>query len=560
VKRFKQYIDFVREEKDKTGLFIKLAIDRHLNDIGQSTKPSYPYYFDNELASKYIRLFEVFRHWKGEWADKRITLEPHQVFYLASLAGWRQKGTKYRRYKNAFKEVARKNGKTTECAGKAIIHLLLDKEPGAQVYAAATKEDQAIIVVNDAGKIILQTPELKEYFDTYVYRGKIHRIVKRDLSGFMAALGRDSKTQDGLDPSYGIIDEYHAHVTDELVNVIESGMGSRRQRMIDIITTAGFNKQHPCYSITRKKAINVLKGIVQEDDFFTMLFELDKEDDWENKETWIKANPNLGSSVKMEYLKSRFESAKNEGGSKEVDFKTKNLNQWTDSEVTWIPDDVWMSTVEKFSIEDLYGYECNIGLDLASTRDTTCLMLLFDKAGKYFIYPFFYVPELSAKVRSKKDGVNYDTWIKQGYIIETPGNVTDYDYIRKTLLDLKDKIKIKSISYDSWNTSQFIPKLIDDGFKCNPFGQGMSIMSAPTKELEKLIYQKRIIHTGNPVMRWQMSNVLILRDANDNYKINKEKSKEKVDGAVALVMAYGDYLTSSPGGPSVYEERGILKL
>jgi phage terminase large subunit-like protein len=186
-------------------------------------------------------------------------------------------------------------------------------------------------------------------------------------------------------------------------------------------------------------------------------------------------------------------------------------------------------------------------------------MLLFVKDGKYFMWPYFYVPEMTARERSKKDGVNYDLWIKQGYIIETPGNVTDYQFIRKDLNRLKNEgINIKMIRYDKWNATQFIPQLVDDGFTCAEFSQYISAMAPPTKELEKEIYRGTIKHTGNPVMRWMISNIMILRDANDNYKINKEKSKDKVDGPVALVMAYDE--ASLTSGTSVYEERGILTL
>jgi phage terminase large subunit-like protein len=335
--------------------------------------------------------------------------------------------------------------------------------------------------------------------------------------------------------------------------------GARKQPLIVAFTTAGFDRQSICYEIYQY-AKKVKAEIIEDETFLPVIYEADEDDDINEEATWAKANPNYGVSLRKEYVQEEAQRATKEAGYENT-FRRLQLNQWTSSDTRWIPDELWMKSMVHFNFEDLKGLNCHVGLDLASTKDTTCLMLLFPKDDKFYIYPYFFVPELSARQRTKKDGVNYDQWIKEGYIIETPGEVTDYEYVRQTLLKLRESVNMVSISYDSWNTSQFIPKLLEDGFTCMPFGQGMSVMSAPTKEVEKLIYQEKIVHTGNPVMRWQVSNVMIQRDANDNYKINKKKSTEKVDGAVALVMAYGDYLTNNgKGGASIYESRGIITI
>jgi phage terminase large subunit-like protein len=287
-----------------------------------------------------------------------------------------------------------------------------------------------------------------------------------------------------------------------------------------------------------------LKGIKKDETHFALIYALDKGDDWEDEKVWIKANPNLDVSVKKSFLKERYKKAKNEGGSKEVDFKTKNLNIWTDTKEVWVPDDIFMSAAEKFDISELNGRQCFGGIDLASTRDISAFILLFpDVAGKHIVLCYYFIPELSAQERIKKDGVNYGTWIKDGYIIETEGNVTDYGYIRQIINELNKQYEIRRIAYDRWNSSQLIIDLTGDGFDCMPYGQGFASMSGACKELEKLIHAKQINHLGNPVLRWMNNNVIMKTDPAGNIKIDKSNSNEKVDGMVALVMALGNYMS-----------------
>lgn len=514
------------------------------------------FHYDIKAADKAVNWIEKYcTHVNGELGGLPFLLAPWQKEQIIKpVFGWKREDGS-RRYRRVLVFIPRKNGKSTLGSALALYLLSADGEKGSQVYSAASDRGQAGIIHDDAKTMIKQNSELSLRIQSFR-----NSIIYERTASFYKVLSKAADNKHGFN-SHGIIfDELHTQPNRELWDVLTTSIGSRLQPIVFVFTTAGFDRQSICYE-QYEYAKKVRDGIIQDEEFLPVIFESDPKDDINDPRVWASCNPNLAilGALKLDYVTKEAARATNEPGYENT-FRRLQLNQWTQSETRWIADEVWMGSVEKFSIDDFAGCECHIGLDLASTRDTTCMMLFFERGGKFYTWPYFYVPELSARERSKKDGVNYDTWIKQGYIIETPGNVTDYEYIRKTLLDLKDKIRIKSISYDSWNTSQFIPKLVDDGLKCNPFGQGMSIMSTPTKELEKLIYQKRIIHTGNPVMRWQMSNVLILRDANDNYKINKEKSKEKVDGPVALVMAYGDYLTGTGGGPSVYEERGILKL
>lgn len=538
---YKKYIEDVLSGKILTGEYVKLAARRHISDLKRIGLDDFPYYMDEKEGKRWIDLAAKCNHYRGTFARRPIVLEPWQQFYFMMQFGWRKQGGG-RRFRNSYLEIGRKNGKTTMCAVKAIAHILLDKEAGAQVYFAATKEDQARIGFGDVSEIIKVTPGLSDKF-------KIFTKSVTSGNSFIKPLGSDSNTQDGTDPSFGIIDEYHAHPDSGMLNVLRTGMGMRKSPMIDIITTAGFNRQLPCYTETRNASVKILEGILQDDTQFALIYTLDTEDDWQDQSRWIKSNPNM-IAQEPGYLDSMYRLAKNEGGSMEIEFKTKNLNIWTDTQTTWIADDKWMQcNLGQIKIEP--GTECFAGLDLASTKDICALVLLFTSSnGTQQIMPVFFIPEISVTERVKKDGVNYDRWVKEGFIIKTPGNVTDYDFIRAKINELNELYPIKRLAYDRWNSSQLIINLTADGVECFPFGQGFASMSSPTKELEKLITGQQINHGGNPVLRWMNSNIMLMTDPAGNIKINKAKSTEKVDGMVALVMALGNYIQAGGLGQS----------
>jgi len=527
LKRFDQYINDVLSGKQVTGELIKLAVERHSNDLTKS----WQYKFDYSVADRAIKFFELLRHWKGEWAGTPIHLEPHQVFYIGSLFGWlREDGT--RRFRTSFKEVARKNGKTSEGAGKVLFHLLKDNEMGAQAYFVATKERQAKIGFDDSDGIISTTSDLGEYF-------KILRnsIICHPSKGFIQYLGSDSKKQDGFDPSWGVIDEYHAHKTDEMLNVLESGMGSRRQPMIDVITTAGFHKEYPCYSNLRRVSIDVLRGIKTDETLLALIFEMDKDDDWKDQSLWIKSNPNLGVSVKMDYMLTRFNQAINEGSTKEIDFKTKNLNIWTDSADTWIPDEVWMKGA--LALPDLTGRQCWGGLDLATKRDITSFVLMFPIDNKFYVKCWFFIPEAMVKSREEMD---YRGWVNDGYLIQTPGDVTDYDYVKSVIRECMSKYSVQKIGYDDWNASQTVIDLGKEGVSMAPVRQGMKTMHPASVSLEDKAIEGNLIHAGHPVLRWMNSNVVLKFDPAGNFMMDKGSSMNKIDGMVFIAMGIHEYI------------------
>jgi phage terminase large subunit-like protein len=518
--RFYQYTEDVLSGKVVTGDLIKLAVKRFITDRDKS----WEFTFDEKKADKAVRFFEQLNHWKGEWAGTQIKLEPHQVFYIGQLFGWVNEDG-FRRFRTSFKEVARKNAKTTECAGKALYHLVMEKEAGAQVYFAATKEDQARIGFKDVQKIA-EKSALKS-----MVKVMTKSVIYSD--GFIKPLGSDSNTQDGFDPSWGVIDEYHAHKTDEMLNVLESGMGARRQPVIDVITTAGFNKDYPCFSALRKTAIDILKGIKTDESLLAMIFELDEGDDWHDQSTWIKSNPNLGVSVKPEFLQARFLQATNEGGTKEVDFRTKNLNQWTDSADTWIPDDKFMECSDP--LPDLTGRNCYLALDLADTDDMNSVSAFFPGDPNFTIVKY-YIPEDTIQERIKA-GADHYRWKQQGWLNVTPGNVTDYDFILKEITDMADKYRVIKLGYDPWKAQQIAIKIQDNGIKVEEVRQGIPSMGAATANIERLILSKKLIHGGNPILRWNNANIVLIKDSNGNIKMDKGHSMGKIDGMVAVGIA-----------------------
>jgi phage terminase large subunit-like protein len=321
-------------------------------------------------------------------------------------------------------------------------------------------------------------------------------------------------------------------------------MGARRQPLLFTITTAGFNREGPCYK-HRQYCSQVLAGALKDDSLFTVIYSLDPGDDWTDPKTWAKANPNWGVSVYPKKLEQSINEAK-ELTHKEVEFKTKLLNVWTDTAQTWIADAVWSKDQPELSYSSLAGLECYGGLDLASTGDFCAFSLYFPEVDS--VITRYYLPEEAVKKRNDTAGANIRDWVRQGLIIETEGNVTDYNYIKADILDLAEQFEIKEIAFDRFNSSQLIIELQNEGLTLYPFGQGFVSMSAPTKELERLIKVGRLKHGNNPVTRWQMGNILLRRDPADKIKIDKAKSGDKVDGPVSIVMALGTYMQEAAKG------------
>jgi len=548
-----QYADDVLNEKILACNHVKNACKRYFDDIKHG--PERGIYFNEQKAIKAIKFSEVLKHFKSTAAGKPFIQEPWQQFITWNLFGF-ERANGYRRFTQSYISVAKKNGKSPYAGFVSAKGLLVDGEEAAEIYSTATTRDQAKEVFIYT-KEMLKRSKLKEYINFLT-----HSIAYEPNASFMKPLSADADSFEGKNPHIVTVDEFHAHKTDELYTNSKTAMVNRPQPLILVITTRGYNKQGPCFQMD-KIAIKILDGSLQQDNMFAIIYTLDDGDNWEDPKNWIKANPNLGVSVQLDKLQDGFIDAKNDP-TKAVSFKTKNLNLWEDAAKTWITTKQYNACTGDvpIDIEKLKGRKCWGGLDLASVNDTTSLCLIFpDDDHEYFtILWYFWLPEMSYQERIKKDGVNYDLWAKEGFIELTDGNTTDYNYIysritgftkygdKTTEPGIVDLFNLQSIAYDRYNSSQLVIDLIDQGIEMSAFGQGFVSMSTPTKEVFKLVLSQKLIHGGNPVGRWQCSNIVITQDAAENIKIDKKKAAEKVDGWVALVMAKGEYLTAMSEG------------
>lgn len=554
-----KYIDDVVNKLIPVGQAVDNAVWRHINDLNRAKEQGW--YFDKKTASIALRAIREIRHTSGKWAGERFQLQGWQAFIIWCVYGWKLEETKERRFQKVYIKIARKNGKTEFLAAIACLDILLFGIEGGELWWAATKKEQARIGWKRQKKMLEKLCKADKSVKK-LFKFNQFRIINQGNSMFVDAIGRDSNTEDGHLVYRGFIDEFHAHKTDEMVNILESGSVAFEGSCIWIITTAGYNKASYCkhFEDTCKQ---VLKGKKTNDGLFAMIFDLDEGDDWEDAKNWVKANPGLGISPTLNKFTQIYQNAITEGASKRIDFLTKNLNIWTNSEVTWINPTIWAKSGHgaTTTIEDLKGLECYGGLDLSSTKDITCLVLQFPlDNGFYAIRMFAWIPEDTARERAKEDGVKYLEWIDQGWLQTTPGNVVDFNYIHQTILKCAELYDIQAINYDRWNSSQLVNNLIDDGAKMFPFGQGYGSMSGPTKEVERKVLKGEYIHFDNPLLAWMIDNVMIVKDPADNVKIDKSKSSEKVDGAVAMVMSEGAWMSLKEEKKQEAYQGGVLVL
>lgn len=545
-----QYAADVLSGKQVACKWVRLAVERQVRDLKRAAEkdPSFPFYFDEFAANRPIEFIQEFcHHSKGKWArtNEKIKLEPWQQFILWAVFGWKQTDTGLRRFKTVINEVARKNGKSTLLAAIGLYLLIADGEPGAEVYAAATKKDQAKIIWGEAARMVKKSPYLKKHIES----SKANLAVL-DTSSKFEPLAADEDNLDGLNVHAGLIDEIHAHKTRGVFDVIDTATGSREQPVIWVITTAGTAFPNSIALELLDYGQDVLSGVQNDETFFAIIYTLDEGDEWDNEEVWVKANPNLGVSAKLEDMQRKCARAKRTPTA-QANFKTKHLDLWQNTHETWLPVEKWDACYEDFTAENLFGSECYVGVDLASTIDIAAVVLVFpaleemlDEDGTvktveiYRVLPFFFIPEENAAAKGEKDRTSYPVWIEQGHIEATDGDSIDYDHIRLRFNNLGESYEIKQGGYDPWNATQLMQQLREqDGFDMVPIRQGFGSLSAPSKATEALIMSRRIRHNGNPAMKWMFSNVCMKRDAAGNMKPDKSKSASKIDGVVAMIMA-----------------------
>ena len=515
-------------------------------------------HYDKRRADRAVSFIQSLKHTKGVWSGKPFLLFPWQEQIIRDLFGT-IKENGYRQFNTSFIEICKKAGKSELAAAVALYMLCGDNEEGAEIYGCANDRQQATIVYNVARDMVLQSPLLMERIKIIESQKRLVYVPTRSI---YQALSSDVASKYGYNVHACIFDELLGQPNRKLYDVMTKGSGAARKQPLNfVITTAGSDKNSICYEV-HTKALDLLAGRKKDPTFYPVVYSAPDNADWTNPEVWKKANPSLGRTVDIEYYHQRCDSAK-ENPAEEIQFRQFHLCQWTNTTVRWMPMDKWDACQTSFSIDDLEGRTCYAGLDLASTSDLTALVLVFppeNDEDRYVVLPFFWLPEETLPLRVRRDHVMYDVWEKQGFLKTTEGNVVHYGFIEQFIVELGERFNIREIAYDRWNASMMVQALQDDGFTMVPFGQGFKDMSNPTKDLMRLVLEKSLAHNGHPILRWNIDNIHVRTDAAGNLKIDKEKSTEKVDGAVALVMALDRAMKNGNGGASVYDTRGLLLI
>ncbi len=514
-----------------------LAAKRYLADLKKSAQAGYPFQFDPDKATRACRFIEAMVHTKGKWAaaGETLKLEPWQAFFVCNVFGWINKKTGKRRFRQAYLRVSRKNGKSQLAASIGLYMLTLDGEAGAEVYSGASTEKQAWEVFGPAKIMANRNAPFRTKAKITVNAKNIH--VLANGSKFEPVIG---KPGDGASPSCAIIDEYHEHQTDDLVDTMITGMGAREQPLLLIITTAGSSTGGPCYAYD-KDAAAVLRGDIDRDELFALIFGIDRDDDWASELAMRKANPNFGISISEEFLKARLAEALSSPRKAAV-YKTKHLDEWVSAGAPYFDALKWNDLVEDFEIDDLIaeGWECYAGLDLASKRDLTAIVLLFSRANavgvrEYKIVSRFFVPEEQA---NDPKAIYYREWSDAGHLELTSGNVIDEPYIEAEIVDLAKQSNCRDIGYDPWGSRSLCQRLQDAyGLTVTEVPQTTMNLSEPMKAVEAAIAAGHLRHDGNPVMSWCIANVCAKEDKNENVFPYKERPEAKIDGAAALLNA-----------------------
>lgn len=512
-----------------------LACKRHLNDLKKSKTKAFPYKFDVDLANRYLDFFDLLKHSKGELAGQPIHLELWQCFRIGSVFGWIHKETGLRRFFEAYHQVPRKNGKSTEAAGVGVELLTIDGEQGAEVYSAATKKDQARIIFDEAKRMVNASSHIKRHINIY----QTNMSMPMSNSKF-EPLSSDANSLDGLNIHGGIIDELHAHKTRDVYDVLVTATGARKQPLIWIVTTAGFNTNGICYE-KYEYSVKVLKGVIEDDRFFCYIAQADENDDPFDENTWIKANPNIGVSCSLEDLRTKAKQAK-EIPAALTNFMVKHLNMWVNAETAWMNMQKYKECEEAnsdFDISQLEGERCFCGVDLSATTDITSVNLEFPlHDGRYAWINHCFLPEDGILEKERRDKVPYTAWAREGYITLTPGPTIDYEWIQSYIMEMSKKYQIQEIDYDPWNSTQFANNLMNEGFECVEIRQGFKTLSEPIKDVEKLILEKRLITFNNPVLRFAISNAVPSLDPAGNIKLDKSKASKRIDPIIAGVTSH----------------------
>jgi phage terminase large subunit-like protein len=528
------------------------ACQRQIDDLEKAKSKSYLYKFDKEKASRICRFIELLPHIKGEWAKNgaRIELQPWQIFILTTVFGWIRKDTGLRRFKTAYLEMPRKNGKSSLSSGVGIYCCCADGEAGSETYSAATTRDQAKIVWQDAWNMVQRSPGLKKAFGVST---TAHAISQISTASRFQALSAEGNSLDGLNIHCAIVDELHAHRTRKVFDVLETATGARTQPLLWLITTAGFDRSGICYE-QRTYLTKILDGVVKDDTYFGVIYTIDDEDDWSDPRIWEKANPNYGVSIFPEDIERlcakalKMPSAQN-------NFLTKRLSVWVNADTAFFN----MAALAKCADLNIWpgdfaGERCWIGIDLASRRDMAPMVQVFEIDGNFHAFSRFYLPESEIE---ESGNSQYTGWAKQGLITITPGNIIDFGYIEDDLREISKEFQVVEVAYDPFQATQFATRMLAEGFPMVEMRAAVRTFSEPMKFLDALITDGKFHYNGDPILTWMFSNVVAHYDNKDNVYPRKERPENKIDGVVALIMALGRAMIGSGvQAKSIYETRG----
>ena len=514
-------------------------------------------HYDKDAADYAVMFIESLCHTKGTWAGRPFELIDWQEQIIRDLFGV-LKPNGYRQFNTAYIEIPKKQGKSELAAAVALLLLCGDGEERAEVYGCAADRNQAKIVFDVAVDMVRFCPALSKRVKILESQKKITYL---PTNSSYQVLSADVANKHGFNTHGVIFDELHTQPNRKLFDVMLQGSGdARMQPLYFLITTAGNDTNSICYEV-HQKAIDIAEGRKVDPTFYSVIYGAAEDEDWTDPKVWKKANPSLGITVGIDKVKAACESAQQNPGEENA-FRQLRLNQWVKQSVRWMPMDKWDACAFPVSEDDLEGRICYGGLDLSSTTDITAFVLVFpplDEEDKYYVLPYFWIPEETLDLRVRRDHVPYDLWERQGVLMTTEGNVVHYGYIERFIENLGERFNIREIAFDRWGAVQMVQNLEGMGFTVVPFGQGFKDMSPPTKELMKLVLEEKIAHGGHPVLRWMMDNIFIRTDPAGNIKADKEKSTEKIDGAIATIMGLDRAIRcGNDTGASVYDSRGLL--
>ena len=551
-----QYCDDVIQGKIPACQWVKAACQRQIADRQKAeTDPSYPFEFRRDKADFICLFVEKLPHIKGEWAKRgeKLILQPWQVFIYTTVFGWISKSTGLRRFRTAYIECARKNGKSSLSAPIGIYMLSADGEQGAEVYSAATTRDQAKIIWETAKSMTEREPGLREAFGVST---TAHSIAKIATGSRFQALSAEGNSLDGLNIHCALVDELHAHRTRKVYDVLETARAARQQPLLWSITTAGSHRSGICYE-QRSYVTKILAGTVQDESYFGVIYTIDDEDDWQDERNWIKANPNLEVSVSLEELRNLALKAK-KMPSALSNFLTKHLSVWVNADAPLFNMAAWEACANRdLSVDDFKGEPCWIALDLAPRHDFCALGLLFQRDGDYYWFVTHYLNEDEIE---ESGNASFAGWEREGWIKACPGNQTDYGDIEADLAQITSDFQVEKICYDPFNAAQFATRAVERGYPMVEVRAIVQNFSEATKKLDALIVSGKIHHDGNPLMAWEMSNVVGHYDRKDNVYPVKERPENKIDGPVTLIMTLNRAMLDEGGGQSVYETKELLVL